>query len=175
MNQKQIGVILIIAGVVLLGILAMNKLQEKRYVDMIVEETGTCFREDGTCLHNHNNILSIAGISLSIALVVFGLYLLFFDKTQEKLSYHQRQVSKALRDARKRDEFSAFLSGFSEDEQKILKAIKEQDGILQSTLRYRTGIAKASLSLHLKSLEDRSIVSREVSGKTKKVFLQKKF
>ncbi|MSR86189.1 hypothetical protein EXS74_02240 [Candidatus Woesearchaeota archaeon] len=77
--------------------------------------------------------------------------------------------------AKQRDEFHAYLAGFSQEEQKVLKAVQEQEGIQLSTLRYRTGISKTSLSLLLKSLEERGIISKKEHGKTNLVFLVRKF
>jgi uncharacterized membrane protein len=119
--------------------------------------------------------LFLTGIGISVILLALGGYLVFFDKTQQKLAEHQVKVSSALKEAKQKDEFTAFLAGFNETEQKVLKAIKDQEGIKQSTLRYRTDISKTSLSLLLKSLEERKIIYREKAGKTHQVFLKKQF
>lgn len=180
MNQKQIGVIIIIIGIILAGFVYFAKLREDRAIDLLVEQQGTCFLDDGTCLHDDRNItLYVIGWVLSGVLVVLGIYLGFFDKTQKMLAEHQVKVSSALKEAsekeKEKDEFKAFLAGFSEEEQNILKAIREQDGIKQSTLRFRTGMSKTTLSLALKKLEEKGIISRKPSGKTNEVFLRKKF
>ena len=179
MNQKQIGTILIIIGI-LAGIFTYYlNTQENKTINNLVDSTGTCFLEDGTCLHNQNTAITIIGIVISMALLILGLYLVIFDKTQKKLAEQHLEVSKALENAKQhekqKDEFSAFLSGFTEDEQKILKAIHEQEGIKQSTLRYKAGMSKASLSLTIKSLEQRKIVNKKPSGKTNQLYLIKKF
>lgn len=180
MNQKKIGIIIIILGVLLTLFVYVLKITEDAKTNKIIEQQGTCFLDDGTCLHeDKNEILYIFGWIISIAFIILGIYLMFFDKTQQILARHQVEVSSALKEARKRedekDKFLAFLSGFNEDEQKILKIIKEQEGIKQSTIRYKAGISKTGLSLILKSLEGRGIISRKPSGKTNEVFLKIRF
>lgn len=181
MNQKQIGIILIIIGILLAIFVYYSKIREDKNIDeIIMAQGGSCYLPDGTCLHEDRDytIYIIGGI-LSGALILLGLYLLIFDKTQQTLAKQHLEVSHALKEAKRneksKDEFNAFLSGFKEDEQKILKAIREQEGIQQSTLRFRTGMSKASLSLMLKSLEERQIISRKENGKTNNVYLRKKF
>lgn len=178
MNQKQVGIVLLGVGVLFATVVTILFVNENKHIDQIIHETGSCFLSDGTCLHEERIYTSyIIGWGLSLAVILFGAYIAFLDKTQEQLFTHQREVSSALENAkredRKRDEFKAFLSAFSEDEQKIFQAIHEQDGILQSTLRYRTGLSKTTLSLILKSLEERGFVSRVPSKKSNKVFLKK--
>jgi DNA-binding MarR family transcriptional regulator len=179
MNQRQIGAIVIILGILLSGYTYYLKVQEDNLIDDYVSKQETCYLDDGTCLHESrsNMIYALGGISL--ALLLLGFYLIIFDKTQKMLAENQEKIASALQEAKsaksKKDEFKAFLSGFNSEEQKVLLAVKEQEGILQSTLRYRTGISKTDLSLLLKSLEEREIVSRVEEGKSKKVFLRKKF
>ncbi len=179
MNQKQIGIILLIVSVILASFVYMVQSENEAYANEYMTKEGTCYLEDGTCLHKENLPLYIFGWAVSGALILFAIYLLFIDKTQQTLAKQHLEVSSALKEAKskekEKDEFHAFLSGFNEDEQKVLKAIKEQDGIKQSTLRYRTGISKTSLSLMLKSFEKRKFISRKPSGKTKQVYLRKKF
>jgi len=179
MNQKQIGIIVAIVGVLMIVFTLMVKSVEDKQIAAFVEKEGTCYAADGTCLHEQSRNVFLFGGVLSAALILLGAYLIFFDKTQKVLAEHQVKVSSALKEFKKqeteKETFHAFLSGFTQEEQAVLKAIKEQDGILQSTLRYRTGISKSSLSLMLKSLEERGIISRKESGKTNEVFLRKKF
>ena len=180
MNQKQIGVLLIVAGLILAGIVFSIKYTEDKYTDMLIKERGgSCFLADGTCLHDINTLPYIAGWVFSTTMVLIGIYLMVFDRIQQKLTEQNQMISDALIESRNiekdKSEFNAFMAGFSEAEQNVLKAIKEQDGIQQSTLRYRTGMSKTALSLMLGSLEEKGIITRKISGKTNQVFLRKKF
>lgn len=176
MNQKIIGIVVLIVGILLAGFVFQMKAHEDEMINSYIQEEGTCYLTDGTCLHSDRNWTPfVFGGILSSALIILGLYLIFFDKTQELLLRQQKEISHALHEAKQSDAFRAFLAGFTEDEQKILKAVHEQEGILQSTLRFRTGLSKASVSIILSSLEKREIVSRTPSGKSSKVYLRQKF
>ncbi len=180
MKQKHVGVILIIIALVMLGILIYQKQKEDALIEEIVAEKGSCFLDDGTCLHADRDTLSFTfSVALSISILFFGIYLAVIDKTQEAIAESNLKISEALRRARKTaneaDKFSAFVSGFGEDEQKVIKAVHAQEGILQSTLRFRTGISKTRLSLIVRDLEERGVLKRAPEKKTYKVFLVRRF
>ena len=176
MKQKHIGIIILIVSIVIALVILNVKINEDHQIDQIVKETGSCYLSDGTCLHEERSTgIYILGWAVAAALFLFALYITFIDRTQEFMEKHQIKVSQALKESKKKDEFNAFLTSFSEDERKILKTVKENEGIKQSTIRYKTGISKTSVSLILKSLEERGFISRKQAGKTKQVFLIKKF
>jgi uncharacterized membrane protein len=180
MNQRQIGIALIIIGVLMAAFVTVAKLREDSHINAYVAKEKTCFLDDGTCLHAASgSLFYIFGGVISAAIIILGVYLVFFDKTQQMLATQGLEISAALKEAKvqekAKDEFGAYLAAFNPDEQKVIKAVREQDGIEQSTLRYRTGITKSSLSLLLQSLEGREVISRKPAGKTNKVYLRKKF
>ena len=60
-------------------------------------------------------------------------------------------------------------SALSDDERALVDIIKEHEGITQDSLRFRTGFSKSKVSALLVELENKSIISRERTGKTYKV------
>jgi len=176
-TNKHLGIILIIIGLIIVSLAFAAKAKEDFYIDSLIEASdGVCILDNGYCLHEDRNWTGyIVSWIIGATSIILGLYLVFFEKSYEKFQNEQKSFAKEIKQAKKKDEFGAYLAGFSNEEQVILKAIREQDGIQQSTLRYRTGMSKSTLSLLLNSLEKRDIVSRKVSGKTKEVYLRKKF
>ncbi|MBI5072210.1 MarR family transcriptional regulator [Candidatus Woesearchaeota archaeon] len=187
MNQKTVGIFLIIISILLAGLFYKIKYDSEQQIELLREKAGeqACFLGDGTCLHDRQNNMFIFEEGLAVFLFSLGLYLLFFDTTREtkelvaKQSEQNVQIANALKQSveeKKKDErFTAFLAGFSDGEKKLLAAIHEQDGILQSTLRYRTGLTKTDVSLLLKKFEEKGYVSKKPEGNTNKVFLKKIF
>ena len=153
----------------------ISQSRESQYIEQISASTGSCFLEDGTCLHDRSIPLNVFEWTITGIVFLLGVFLAFLDKTQKILAEHQIKVSSALAEAKANDSFKAYLAGFQDDERKILEAVHEQEGIKQSTLRYRAGLTKSTLSLILGNLEKRGIISRKKTGKTNQIFLQKKF
>jgi DNA-binding MarR family transcriptional regulator len=181
MNQKQIGIILLVVGIIIACLVYVAKVREDRAIaQIIIAQGGSCYLPDGTCLHEDRDYTPfIIGWIVSGALLILGVYLVLFDKTQQALADHQRLVSTALEHAKRhdkeKDEFHAFLSAFSPEEQIVLRTIREEEGITQSTLRFKAGLSKTGLSIMLTDFEKRGLISREPKGKTNQVFLRKKF
>ena len=70
------------------------------------------------------------------------------------------------------ERFEIILKALDDYEKKVLKAVREQDGITQNTLRLRTDMSKAKLSYVLQELEKRNLIKRSPKGKTLEVFLR---
>lgn len=180
MNNRHIGLIIIIAGLLIGTFTVMMYLRETTLIGEFVMEQGTCYLADGTCLHEERSYTPyIFGLIATVGLFTLGIYMILLDKTQKMLQEQNITISHALKEAKvqekQKDEFKAYLSAFSEDEQNVLLAIREQDGIQQSTLRYRTGLGKAALSVMLSGLEKKGIITKKEAGKTNKIYLRKKF
>lgn len=169
MDNKKLGIMLVIAGIVIALIIFSIKLREDAVLDKIIVEQGSCFLEDGTCLHDRTVWPFVLGWILSAAIVSLGVYLIFFEKAQRELvsaleKHKQMKVEE--------EKFSILLKGLSEEEKLILNAVKEQDGITQQTLRLRTGLHKSKLSIVLDGMEKKGIIARVEKGKTNQIFLK---
>ncbi len=120
---------------------------------------------------------SLIGLShVAVGLISFigalGIYLLFFSTSEEA-------ILKRLEDEKnmkiEENKFDIVLKAMDDNEKKVLKAIKEQDGITQSTLKYRTDLSKAKVSQILTDFEKKHLIKREEKGKTYSVYLVENF
>ena len=168
MENKKLGIILIIAcfliGVVIFTfnskLIAIN---EASCACIEMEDAGVCPMEQTTPWQTYFGIIVISAIA------ALGVYLIFFEKSQKAIiSTLENQKHIQIEG----EKFDILLKGLSEEEKKVIKAIKEQDGITQQTLRLRTDLHKSKLSLVLDSLEKKGLVKRIAKGKTNQVFIK---
>lgn len=168
MDNKSLGVILIIVCLILgLIIFVFNqKLNEQSNAGCscdFMEDGGTCPAENHTHWQTYLAIILLSGI------IALGVYLIFFEKSQKEII---STLNKQKQIQNQEEKFEILLKGLNEEEKKIIKAVKEQDGITQQTLRLRTDMHKSKLSIVLDNLEKKELISRKEKGKTKEVFLK---
>lgn len=120
---------------------------------------------------------SLLGLShIAVGLISFigalGIYLLFFSTSEDAiLKRLEEEKNKKI----EMDKFDLILKAMDENEQKVLKAVKEQDGITQSTLKFRADLSKAKVSQILTDFEKKNLIKRELKGKTYAVYLAQNF
>jgi hypothetical protein len=171
MDNKMTGALLIMAGLLLLAACAAYYWNENQVINKVVEQTGSCYLDDGTCLHDDRNVLPYVIVGFVAAVVIaLGAYLIIFERGQKEIvATLERQKHLQVEEER----FGILLKGLDADEQKVLNAVREQDGISQSTLRLRTDMHKSRLSVVLGRLEGKGLVARVDKGKTRQVFLKR--
>ncbi len=164
MENKKLGIILIIISIaILILFLSYNSNMNQQSIEI------GCF-PDQDCKTIEKS-LSLSHISMGVFsfLLALGFYLLFFNKT-EKAIMEKLEKEKEL----KIDEikFKILMKALDPFEQKVIQAIKEQEGITQNVLRLRTDMSKSKLSIVLKELERRGLIKRIEKGKTLSIFLR---
>ena len=120
---------------------------------------------------------SLIGLShVAVGLISFigalGVYLLFFSTSEEAIL---KRLEEEKNTKVEQNKFELILKAMDENEQKVLKAIREQEGITQSTLKFRTDLSKAKVSQILTDFEKKHLVKREIKGKTYAVYLAENF
>jgi uncharacterized membrane protein len=168
MDNKRLGIFLIIAGIVLgIILLSINSLVNNS-IDVACECSE--MEEGGSCPHEKQTLWSVyLGLILISALLALGVYMIFFEKTQKEIVSVLENQKKIQTEEEK---YELLLKGLNEDEKKVLNAVKEQDGITQETLRLRADMHKSKLSIILSGLEKKELIKKVQEGKTNKVFIK---
>ena len=177
MDNKQIGIALIFAALLMSIVLALLKIQLNEQADSLMElSSGSCFLENGKCIHERSFAPFSIGISVIVLILSIGVYLIYFAGAVKSLEASQKTILSKLEsnDANAHEEkFKILLTGLDEDEKKAIMAVKEQDGISQSTLMLRVDMSKTKLSLVLKGLESKGLIKKVEKGKINLIYLKK--
>jgi uncharacterized membrane protein len=125
-----------------------------------------------------NSLLGLSHIAVGFLAFIFalGFYLLFFNKN-EALRYNDalEKIQEEKTQKTAEDNFNLLLRPLDENERKVLTSIKEQEGITQSTLKYRANLSKAKVSQILTDFEKKNLIARKAKGKTYELFLTGNF
>lgn len=162
MEKRQLGIGLTILGVIIVIITVLYHLQMSALIDqLMIESGGTCFTETGECLHESyaQTWLTPIGVAIGVILAGLGVFL-FFGRIPSP--------------EKKQSKFDIMLEALSDDERMIMTKVKDEEGVTQATLKYRTGMSKPKLSSVLKEMEKKNLITREAKGNTYKIFLKKR-
>lgn len=194
MHHKKIGTVLLVFTLVLALVLYSLKYQaEKPLRDKIAELGGgeSCDHPTGeACPHQELSKLlpyTYFGFSVLILLAGLGVYLIIYGQEMKKNYINinpdliARRIEKSLQKNSQKEvqkessdeKFSILLTALDKDEQNVLKAVKDQDGISQSTLKFRTDLSKTKLSLILTSFEKKNLITKVKTGKINHIYLKK--
>ena len=167
MNNKTLGLIIILLAIVLCVLIFTFRgyYVESELQRVIDTSGGICEHIGDGCPHeeiNKINPIVYLSVAILVVLLLIGVYLMF-------------PKAKRIEKPKRKSKFNTILSVLSESEQKVMKAVKEQDGITQSTLRIRTDLSKTKLSFILNDLEKKNLIKKVSKGKTNQIFLKRKF
>ncbi len=164
MENKKLGLILIVLAVAVgsIFIYFVTSLEQQS------QKLG-CFNNRECVAIGGNLSVSYVAIGIFSFILALGVYLLFFNKTEkmilEKLEKEKNQKVEDIK-------FDIIMKALDPYEQKVLKAVKEQEGITQNTLRLRAEMSKAKLSYVLQELEKRNLIKRIEKGQTFAIYLK---
>ena len=167
MENKKLGfVILSISAVASIVAFGFMGLLDKQTTALRCYPTNECARVESLIGLSH---VAVGLISFIAAL---GIYLLFFSTSEEAI-LKRLEEEKGMK--LEHDKFELILKAMDDNEKKVLKAIKEQEGVTQSTLKFRTDLSKAKVSQILTDFEKKHLIKREQKGKTYAVYLTENF
>ncbi len=115
-------------------------------------------------------------IALVIALVlVVNVVVLMMFRLQKRITHLEGEISQNDAPSQEPPEEQVIVVTLTNTERRIINRLEENEGRLtQDELRRTTGLSKSTLSVTLTTLERKSLVDREVSGRTKIVTLKRR-
>lgn len=164
MENKKLGMILIIIALIVGGLFIYFTVSLAKQSQQL-----GCFDNKDCFAIERGLSISHVAIGIFSFMLALGFYLLFFNKTEKAiLDKLENEKEEKIEDAK----FNMLMKALDPFEQKVVRTVREQPGITQSTLRIRTDMSKAKLSYVLQELEKRGIIKRVEKGKTLAVYLK---
>ena len=163
MDTHKFGLIIILISVLFSLVLWGFENQ----LDALSKDSECCESED--CHVHREHSLTHFGIAIIVLTLSLGVYILFFEKSHKVIV---EKFNESNRIQSEEERFNLILLGLNNDEKKVLRAIKEQDGITQHTLGIRTDLHKSKLSIIVGILENKALIKKEKKGKTNQLFLR---
>ena len=168
-NKKTLGISLLIISLIFLSSLIIFYIQINRVIDELTKVNGgNCFI-NGVCTEKQSLFPVFLGLFAILINLLISSYLIFINKSEIKINEYIEN-DKEIKENEKKFEF--LLKGLDEYEKKVIRAVKEQDGISQSTLRIRTDMSKAKLSMVLSNLEKKNLIKKIADGKFNKIYIK---
>ncbi len=164
MDNKKIGMTLVVISLIFAAfILYFNYQLNRESIQLRCTPNERCEKID------QNISLTNIGFGFFGFMLGLGVYILFFNKTDEAIL---RRLEDEKESKIKEEKFDIVLKALDPYEKEVMKAVKEQDGITQNTLRLRVNMSKAKLSYVLTELEKRNLIKRVEKGKTLQIWLK---
>jgi len=169
MDNKKLGIALVVFCIAIAIIFfgfryQIQKINKASCACESMEQGSVCPAEQ-----SNTGIIDYISIALIFSMFALGVYLIFFEKGQ-------KEIIKTLENHRKiqteEEKFELMTKAMDDYEKKVLGIIREQNGITQSTLRYKVDISKSKLSSILSDFEKKGLVKRVPKGKTMEIFLK---
>ena len=178
-SQRILGSVLVILALSMLFSIYSYKKQVDTLTTLLMISSGGQCVQNGVCIHEQSNLPLYLGITLSTLLFALGVYLFIASKHQQQSTKAQQEMLKLLHQSKKKhtedERFSLISKALDEDEKKVMNAVREQDGIEQSTLRIRTDLSKTKLSVVLSDLEKKNLVKKVPEGKKNRIYIKNAF
>lgn len=178
MDNKKTGLLVIFIGLLFIAIIALFKMQIAELADFLMKTSnGNCFLEDGSCVHERSDFPFIAGMSIAIFTIGFGAYLVYLSRAAKSFEDINKKILSEVKAEKNKglgeEKFRILMQGLDEEEKKVITCVREQDGISQSTLKYRTDLSKTKLSVVLSQLEKKGLITKVKNGKINNIYLKK--
>lgn len=165
MDNKKLGGLLIISalglGIILFTLNTSLSSKLESACQCTDSELGYCPHENQIPWQTYSGMILLSGIA------ALGVYLVFFEKSQKEI-ITQLNNHKLKESTKKK--FEILLMGLNSNEKKIIRAVRDQEGITQQTLRLRADMHKSKLSIVLSQLEDKNLIKKVRNGKTHKIY-----